>query len=57
VGDKVQLSDLLKDGTDFGDWKQVAGTITVAGEKYEVYQNSEADVELLIQQGVQTNLI
>jgi hypothetical protein len=57
VGDKIELSDLLKDGTDTGDWKQVAGTVTVAGEKYEVYQHSGADVELLVQQGVQVDLL
>jgi hypothetical protein len=57
AGDKIELSDLLKDGTDTGDWKQVAGTVTVAGEKYEVYQHSGAEVELLVQQGVQVDLL
>jgi hypothetical protein len=55
-GDRIELSDLLKDGADLGDWKQAAGTVTVAGEQYEVYQHSGSDVELLVQQGVQVDL-
>jgi len=54
--DKITLSDLLKDGTDLGDWKQEAGTVTIAGEQYNVYQHSGSDVEVLVQMGVQVEL-
>lgn len=55
-GDKIVFSDLLEDGTDLGDWKQEAGTVTIAGEQYNVYQHSGADVEVLVQMGVQVEL-
>ncbi|MBZ6392458.1 MAG: Ig-like domain-containing protein [Pantoea dispersa] len=54
--DVVNLSDLLPDGTDTGDWAKADGTVTVGGVQYEVYQHSGADTELLVQLGVQTNL-
>ncbi|VWD54796.1 hemolysin-type calcium-binding region [Burkholderia lata] len=57
VGDAVQLSDLLLDGSDVGDWAQQAGTVTVEGVTYNVYQHSGLDVELLVQQGVTTHLV
>ncbi|WP_455846467.1 Ig-like domain-containing protein [Pantoea agglomerans] len=56
VGDVINLSDLLPDGTDPGNWAKAEGTVTVGGVQYEVYQHSGADTELLIQQGLQTNL-
>ena len=55
-GDIVNLSDLLPDGTDPGNWAKAEGTVTVGGVQYEVYQHSGADTELLVQLGVQTNL-
>ncbi|MRT26787.1 hypothetical protein GJV14_22760, partial [Enterobacteriaceae bacterium RIT697] len=55
-GDVVNLSDLLPDGTDPGNWAKAEGTVTVGGVQYEVYQHEGTDTELLIQQGVQTNL-
>lgn len=55
-GGKIEFSDLLKDGTDLGDWKQEAGTVTIAGEQYNVYQHSGSDVEVLVQVGVQVEL-
>ncbi len=56
AGDVVNLTDLLPDGTDPGNWAKAEGTVTVGGVQYEVYQHSGADTELLVQLGVQTNL-
>ncbi|WP_232443720.1 Ig-like domain-containing protein, partial [Burkholderia ubonensis] len=39
-GDKVELSDLLPDGTDVGDWAQMAGTVTLEGVSYNVFYHS-----------------
>ena len=55
-GDVINLSDLLPDGSDVGDWAKAEGTVTVDGIQYEVYQHSDAESELLVQMGVQTNL-
>lgn len=54
--DTITLSDLLKDGSDIGDWKQITGVITAGGEKYDVYQHSGTELELLVQQGVKVEL-
>lgn len=56
AGDKVQLSDILPSGSDVGDWKQASGTVQVGGVTYNIYQHSGLDAELLVQQGVQTDL-
>jgi hypothetical protein len=56
AGDKVNLDDLLVDGTDPGNWAS-AGNVTVGGVVYEVYRHDALDAELLVQQGVQTNLV
>ncbi|WP_332846470.1 hypothetical protein [Pseudomonas lactucae] len=56
AGDVVNLDDLLPDGTDPGDWATV-GTTTVAGVTYNVYQHSTLDAQLLVQDGVTTNLV
>ncbi|RMU59074.1 hypothetical protein ALP29_200134 [Pseudomonas syringae pv. avii] len=56
AGDVVNLDDLLPDGTDPGDWA-TAGTATVAGVTYNVFQHSTLDAQLLIQDGVTTNLV
>lgn len=56
AGDVVNLDDLLPDGTDPGDWA-TAGTATVAGVVYNVYQHSTLDAQLLVQDGVTTNLV
>lgn len=56
AGDVVNLDDLLPDGTDPGDWA-TAGTATVAGVVYNVYQHSTLDAQLLVQDGVATNLV
>jgi hypothetical protein len=56
AGSILMLSDLLKDGTDLGDWSQVAGTITQGGQVYDVYRHSGVEGELLVQQGVKVEL-
>ncbi|WP_455853522.1 Ig-like domain-containing protein [Pantoea endophytica] len=56
AGDVINLSDLVK-GSDEGDWAKAEGTVEVAGVKYEVYQHSALDAELLVQEGIQTNLL
>ncbi|AZE73546.1 T1SS secreted agglutinin RTX [Pseudomonas synxantha] len=56
AGDVVNLDDLLPDDTDPGDWA-TAGTATVAGVTYNVFQHSTLDAQLLIQDGVATNLV
>jgi len=56
-GDTVQLDDLLPDGTDTGDWIAQTGTVTVAGVEYQVFSHSGEEAEVLIQQGIKTELI
>ncbi|GLH41388.1 hypothetical protein RS3R6_02980 [Pseudomonas atacamensis] len=56
AGDVVNLDDMLPDGTDPGDWA-TAGTATVAGVTYNVFQHSTLDAQLLIQDGVTANLV
>lgn len=56
-GDTVQLDDLLPDGTDTGDWIAQNGTVTVAGVEYQVFSHSDEEAEVLIQQGIKTELI
>ena len=56
AGDVVNLDDLLPDGTDPGDWAS-AGIATVAGVTYNVFQHSTLDAQLLVQDGVTTNLV
>ncbi|UVC31711.1 Ig-like domain-containing protein [Pantoea sp. SOD02] len=55
-GDVVNLDDMLN-GTDPGDWAKANGVVEVAGVRYEVYTHSTVNAELLVQEGVQTNLI
>ena len=57
VGDVVNLEDQLHNGTDPGDWVHAASPVVVAGVTYEVYHYSTLDAELLVQQGVTTNLV
>jgi hypothetical protein len=56
AGDTVELSDLLADGSDVGDWAQQSGTVTVEGTQYNVFIHEGLNTELLVQIGVQTNL-
>jgi len=55
-GDVVELSDLLPDGTDVGDWAQMAGQATLEGVSYNVFCHSGLNAELLVQTGVETQL-
>ncbi|WP_232443821.1 Ig-like domain-containing protein [Burkholderia ubonensis] len=55
-GDKVELSDLLPDGTDVGDWAQLAGQVTLEGVSYNVFHHSGLNAEVLVQTGVETQL-
>ncbi|WP_232445545.1 Ig-like domain-containing protein, partial [Burkholderia ubonensis] len=55
-GDVVELSDLLPDGSDVGDWAEQAGTVTVEGVAYNVFYHSGLNAELLVQTGVTTHL-
>ncbi|MBD9642509.1 hypothetical protein IB231_02575 [Pantoea sp. PNT02] len=56
AGDVVQLKDILPEGSDISEWQHQQGTVTVAGVEYEVYSHGD-DAELLVQQGVKTELI
>jgi hypothetical protein len=56
AGDKVELSDLLPDGEDLGNWVQESGTTTVDGVEYNVFYHAGLNAELLVQQGVETTL-
>ncbi|WP_269791774.1 Ig-like domain-containing protein [Stenotrophomonas sp. Iso1] len=48
---KMNLSDLLANGNDFGDWVKTAA-VTVDGVTYDSYQHSSLGAELLVQVGV-----
>jgi hypothetical protein len=54
-GDVVNLSDLLPDGSDTGDWN-AGENVWVEGVEYTVYAHTGQAAEVLIQQGIQTNL-
>jgi hypothetical protein len=54
-GDVVQLKDILPEGSDISEWQHQDGNVTVAGVEYQVYSHNDA--ELLVQQGVKTELI
>ncbi|MRT40716.1 hypothetical protein GJV09_05175 [Enterobacteriaceae bacterium RIT702] len=56
AGDKINLSDLLPDKSDVGDWSS-SGNVTVGGVTYAVWQHSALDAELLVQSGITTNLL
>ena len=56
AGDVVNLDGLMADGSDPGNWA-TQGQVTVGGVVYEVYRHDALDAELLVQQGVQTNLV
>ncbi|MFJ2713268.1 Ig-like domain-containing protein, partial [Pseudomonas sp. NPDC087346] len=55
AGDKVDLQGLIS-AEDPGSWSN-QGQITVGGLAYQVYNHSSLDAELLVQQGVTTNLV
>ncbi len=56
AGDVVKLKDILPEGSDISEWQHQEGTVTVAGVEYQVYSHGD-DAELLVQQGVKTELI
>ncbi|QXI11249.1 Ig-like domain-containing protein [Pseudomonas zeae] len=55
-GDVVQLSDLLPNGMDIGDWENL-GVVIAAGVTYEVYQHTGVEAEILVQQGVTVQIV
>ncbi|WP_312183818.1 Ig-like domain-containing protein [Pantoea sp. CTOTU46764] len=55
AGDVVQLKDILPAGSNLSEWQHQEGTVTVAGVEYQVYRHDDA--ELLVQQGVKTELV
>ncbi|KTC44558.1 hypothetical protein AO262_32360 [Pseudomonas fluorescens ABAC62] len=55
AGDKVDLQGLI-DAMDPGSWGAM-GQVTVGGVVYDVFSHSSLDAELLVQQGVTTNLV
>ena len=54
-GDVVNLSDLLPDNSDPGNWTN-AGNVKVSGVEYQVFHMESQDVELLVQAGVTVNV-
>ncbi|MHA0879181.1 Ig-like domain-containing protein [Enterobacter cloacae] len=54
-GDVLNLSDLLPDNSDPGNWTN-AGNVKVSGVEYQVYHMENHDVELLVQTGVTVNV-
>ncbi|MGF6695347.1 hypothetical protein M2318_005449, partial [Metapseudomonas resinovorans] len=55
AGDTVQISDLLPNGMDVGDWEHL-GPITLPSGVYEVYHHTELAADILVQQGVTVQL-
>lgn len=54
--DTVQLEHPLPDGADGDNWIAEAGTVTIAGVEYQVYSHSGNSAEVLIQQGINTEI-
>ena len=57
AGENVNLDDLLANGTEPGNWANSGRNVTLGGAVYEEYRHDRLDAELLVQQGVQTNLV
>ena len=55
AGDKVNLSDLLPNGMDPGNWTD-GGTVNVGGVEYQSYQMDSLNTEILVQMGVTVTL-
>ncbi|WP_312665386.1 Ig-like domain-containing protein [Pantoea sp. CTOTU49201] len=53
---EVQLKALLPQQSDITEWKHQNGSVTIAGVEYNVYRHGD-DAELLVQQGVKTELV
>ena len=56
-GDIVKLEDILPDNAQEGNWVEQNGNVTIAGVEYHVYSNSNSDAELLVQQGIKTEIV
>ncbi|PJI47424.1 MAG: hypothetical protein CTR55_19790 [Pseudomonas sp.] len=56
AGDKVQLANLHDHGTAPGVW-QAAGTTSIDGATYQVYNYSNLDAEVLIKQAVTASIV
>jgi len=54
-GDVLNIADILPEGAETASWQQATGTVTVAGVQYNVYENNANNVELLVQQGIETH--
>ncbi|WP_445335500.1 Ig-like domain-containing protein [Citrobacter koseri] len=55
AGDRVNLSDLLPNGIDPGNWTD-GGTVNVGGVEYQSYQMESLNTEILVQMGVTVTL-
>ncbi|WP_431630476.1 Ig-like domain-containing protein [Enterobacter cloacae] len=55
AGDVVNLSDLLPNGMDPGNWTD-GGTVNVGGVEYQSYQMDSLNTEILVQMGVTVTL-
>ncbi|TIN52230.1 MAG: Biofilm associated protein A [Mesorhizobium sp.] len=55
AGDTVNLSDLLPNGMDPGNWTD-GGTVNVGGVVYQSYQMDSLNTEILVQMGVTVTL-
>lgn len=55
AGDAVNLSDLLPNGMDPGNWTD-GGTVNVGGVEYQSYQMDSLNTEILVQMGVTVTL-
>lgn len=54
-GDVVNLTQLI-DGDSPQSWGE-EGSVTIAGVNYQVYHEANKDVDLLLQEGIQVNLV
>ncbi|WP_044865905.1 Ig-like domain-containing protein [Enterobacter ludwigii] len=55
AGDKVNLSDLLPNDIDAGNWTN-GGTVNVGGVEYQSFQMDSLNTEILVQMGVTVTL-
>ncbi|MDY0927605.1 Ig-like domain-containing protein [Enterobacter sp. CFBP8995] len=55
-GDVINLNSIFK-GEDFGHWTQQDGSVSIGGISYNIYKHDSLDVELVIEDGIKSNLI
>lgn len=55
AGDRVNLSDLLPNDIDPGNWTD-GGTVNVGGVEYQSFQMESLNTEILVQMGVTVTL-